>query len=215
MTEYKAEDFKDMAFPLYEVENMLESFPKLKSCKEFNVEIEDLDKIIKYVGFAYDKGSPLQKIENIVHRKVTAAQLAGFNTEDEYIQDIMKCRNFTVNLMIVRYCRMLRSRLYMVIVAGNETLNDTIYQLLNYEKTNNKNVLENSETRLKLLSQAKETAMEMDELSQQLLSDDNPILNDVLYQISDMTEEEYINLTPEDFSKESWLEDHPKITSYE
>lgn len=216
LPDYKPEDFREMLFPFHKTDDPLKDFPKLQSYSEFNLEIEDRDKVIKYVGFAYDKGSPVQKIENIIHRKVTAAMLAGFvDTKNEFVQGMMKCENVIVNLMIVRYCRMMRSRLYILMVAGNETLNDAFEQLLNYEKSNKKNLLENSEARLKLLSQVEDNARKMDELSVELLSgDNNKDLSDVLYTISDMSEEEYINLTPEDFSKTSWLEGHPKITSY-
>ncbi len=217
MSEYKNEDFKGMLFPFHTVtENVLEAFPKLRQQPEFIAEIRDIDKIIKYIGFTYDKKSPLQTIENIIHRKVTAANLAGFeNTDEEFVQDIMKCNNVAVNLMIVRYCRMLRSRVYMGIVAGNETLNDALLQLLNLKlKDTDKDILEKSRTRMQLLAQVNETAAEMDAISAEFLSDDNNELKDILYAISDMSEEEYLNLTPEDFSKTSWEEGHPKITSY-
>lgn len=212
--DYKPEDFAKMLFPLQDSDNVLADFPKLKSYPEFGHDINEVDKVIKYVGLAYDKGSPLQKIDNIVHRKVTAAMIAGFaNTDDPYIQDIMKCRNVIVNLMIIRYCRLMRSRTYMVIVTGNEILNDTMEQLMNFE-IKKKNLLENSETKLALFEKAKKTAKDNDALSFEFLSnDDNKNLHDTLYTIADMDEEEYINLTPEDYSKIFWLDEHLKIAA--
>ena len=203
MNTYKDSDFADLLFPFHKVKkNLTKVFPKLADLYQ-GIEIVS-DDIILYVGFAYDKGSPLQKLESIVDRKVQAALLAGIEANEEgkfrpEIEAVFKCENKDVNDMIIRYCRLLSSRLYSVIVAGNETMHSTIKELMNYVPTGAK-ILEQTELKLKLLAKAKETAVDMDKLSVEFLRDDNKKLNEHLYMVSNNLEK-YINLTPEDYSK--------------
>lgn len=212
MNTYKDSDFEDLLFPFHKVKkNLTRVFPKLADLYE-GIEIVS-DDIILYVGFAYDKGSPLQKLESIVDRKVQAALMAGFEADKDgkfrpEIEAVFKCENTEVNDMIVRYCRLLSSRLYSVLVAGNETLHTTIKQLMDFvPQGDGEDLLKQHEMKLKLLDKAKESANDMDELSQVFLRDDNKNLNDYVYMVSNNLEK-YINLTPEDFSK---LEHHPPV----
>lgn len=216
MNTYKDTDFSEMLFPFHKVKkNLTRVFPKLADLYS-GIEIVS-DDIILYVAFAYDKGSPLQKLESIVDRKVQAALMAGFEADKDgkfrpEIEAVFKCENKEVNDMIVRYCRLLSSRLYSVIVAGNETMHNTIKQLMDFIPSGQgEDILSQTELKLKLLKQAEETAVRMDKLSQDFLRDDNRNLNEHLYMVSNDLEK-HINLTPEDFSK---LEHHPPILKSE
>jgi len=228
--DYKPDDFSQMLFNFYLVgdRDVFECFPVLKKYKEFAaplvtrkkdvvvplVEVP-INKVLKYVAFCYDKGSPLQKIEDIIKKKVTAALLAGFEPTPKgdfhkNLDDIFRGNNTTVNLMIIRYCRLVRSRTYMVLVVGNETLQNTMKELMD---NSGKKDPKSQQLKLKLLDDATKLAENMDKISLELLSNDNNTsLNNLLYAVSDMTEEEYINLTCEDFA-DKWPINHPEITA--
>lgn len=221
ISDYKAEDFSQMMFPFFVMgdKNALECFPVLAKFKEFNAPLEILpfNKVIKYIGFCYDKGSPLQKIDDMVKKKVTATLLAGFEPNDKgrfekQVDEMLQGQNLIVNLMIVRYCRMMHSRSYMLLAVGNETLQNTMKQLLAFVPKG-EDELKQTTQKTKILSEAKTLAADMDSLSLEILSGDNNIvLNKILYAVSDMVEEEYIKLSPEDFA-DQWPITHPIITA--
>ena len=204
MNTYNPSDFKDMMFPFHSVAgDVLEAFPKLKLYPEFCVPIQDRDKIIKYIGFAYDKGSPMMKFDDIVQRKMEAAAQAGFTFNgdrfDEEVEKIFRCKNAAVNLMIIRFCRIMNSRSFSLLVASNETLNETIQNLMTYVPKGD--VLDDSKTKMGLLKQARELVKETDLLQKAILNDDAKLLNEMMYIV---TENDKINLTPEDFSLLKW-----------
>lgn len=219
--DYKSADFDQMLFSFYSIGDrpVFECFPVLKKYKEFSIPLVKLDinKVMKYIGYAYDKGSPLQKIEDIVKKKVTAALLAGFIPEESGVfkkemDAVFKCQNLNVNLMIIRYCRLVRSRAFMVLSVGNETLYNSIKELMSYTPSGDDKLKEH-QLKIKLLTEAKNLADDLDKTSVELLSGDNShSLNNLLYAVSDMKEEEYIELSPEDFA-DKWSLNHPEITS--
>ncbi len=221
--DYKADDFNHMLFSFFAVgdRDVFDCFPILQKYKEFLEPLPGykINKVIKYIGYCYDKGSPLQKIEDIVKKKVTAALLAGFEpkpdgTFETEVDDMFRCKNNAINLMIIRYCRLVRSRTYILLTVGNETYYNTIKQLMTYTpKGKDSDVLKETTLKMKMLAEAEDLAKKMDALSTELLSGDNSnTLNSILYAVADMTEEEYIKLTPEDFA-DQWIVDHPQITA--
>lgn len=214
---YKEEDFDQMLFPVHRLGdgNALTVFPSLRQYKEFSANAKlPFSKVFKYIALCYDKGSPLLKIDSITTRKTTAAHMAGFIVNEEgrfedEVNNMFQGRNIVINLMIIRYCRLMRSRSYMVLMAGNETLAQIIEDLFNYQSSDDK--LKDSGDKIKLLTQAQDYATRMDKLSVEILSgDNNAHLADTLFVIIDIGEEEYIKLTPEDFAN-TWMINHPTL----
>ena len=118
---FKESDFEDMAFRVDLMpsnKNPIRHFPELKLYPEFEkkeeLEDKDFNKIIKYIGFLYQKNTPLRAIDDFLKRKVEAAKLAKFpmKSKTEFVDQFQKIINGEyrdVNLMILRFCRIQRS----------------------------------------------------------------------------------------------------------
>lgn len=210
--EFSKEDFIKLAFPIHlmeEGELVLEKFPRLKNVFKNIIIMDgdkvvdiDINKVIKYIIFVYDKGSPLlTKFESLVTRKVTGAALAGFDHTNEFEKEVelmMKCKLSSINNMIIGYCRLMRSRLFSLIVASNESFHNTLQELMNY-KVSKEDVLGDNKQKMDLVERAKKTFDNIDSWSSELLSKDtNTDLQDTLYTIVDESD---LQLSPEENSR--------------
>lgn len=215
--EFQSEEFAKLTFPIFTLgknDLVLEKFPRLKTVFN-NVVIKseekilsiDINKVIRYIIFVYDKGSPLiKKIDNLVTRKITGAILAGFEYQDSFERDVdlmMKCRISDINTMIVKYCRLMKSRLYSLVVVSNESFNGTLEEIMSY-KTGGKKSLDDQKKKMELIDQAKTTADNIDEWSLQLLSfDTNEQLKEEFYTIVDESD---LKLSPEENAEDGGAE---------
>lgn len=117
MSEFKAQDFDDILFPVHSLKkgmDILEIFPSLKPYREFKLPLPgaiSLVKLFKFIVFAYDSKSPyVTQIDNLKERKIMAAKDAGFSTGHNTgfhssVIDMLNCDNDSANEMIIRYLR--------------------------------------------------------------------------------------------------------------
>lgn len=200
----KESDYKSMRFPFNLIGDAdpLEVFPILSKYEEFNIPIEQKDKIIKYILLVYDPGSPLRVLEPIPVRKANAAMMAGFKYKSEKFEDavlrMMECGVLEINRMIIRFCRLFGERSYTLMVSGNEAFHDAIGQLMLPSKGDD--AIADTEKKQKIFQQAKSTAEALDKMAMNFLMGDNTKpLNKTLYTIIE-SENSRIKLSPEDFA---------------
>lgn len=197
------DEFSEMLFPLHLVtENIRE---KILRVNQLYQGLETPDAMIKYVAFAYDRKSPFLKLDSIIDRKVQSALKAGYeaNSDGSFpdeVNELFKCRNKTCNEMIIRYCKLMKSRTYSMIVVGNQTMDEIIKELLDMKLDSNQ-IIEGSQRKIKLLGEAQSMADELDKMSADFLSDENKNLNEYLYLVTNNLQD---YLTCEDWSKQEW-----------
>ncbi len=184
-------------------EDLLAAFPRLSRYEEFSYPMEHRDKVIRYVVLCYDMGSPLQNVDSLAQKKAMAAHQAGFLYQDESFEApviaMMDGKILPVNKMIIRYCRMQHSRLYSLIVSGNEAFHEASEKLL-VASTDSDDVLKDMKTKMEIFDKAKANAISLDNMSRELLSGDNSaLIQKTLYTIVD-NNDSVIPLTPEDFA---------------
>lgn len=135
--ELKQEDFQYLKydpFPLPKNANILQGFPELSRFAEFSVPIElDINNVLRYIIYSYDKRSPLLLEKNLLRRKMDACKLAGFEFEDgkysAQVEQMIKGNNVIINKMICRFARNQKSAQYALMVAGMESFYDNLIQL--------------------------------------------------------------------------------------
>ncbi len=75
---FSDEDFAGMEFPIHRVVNV-DDISRLDKIFGLEVIIKDRNRIVKYLVYMYDAGSPFQAIRDIPHRKRLCAEQAGFD----------------------------------------------------------------------------------------------------------------------------------------
>jgi hypothetical protein len=183
--DFKVEDFKGMLYDIIRVpvdRKLKTVFKDLGAIPEFNKRLPmssvarplDPDIMLRYVMYAYDRKSPLQRLP-MNRRKIRAAELAAVPTYhgqyDKFMQQIFRCENVIVNAMIIRYCRMQYPRKFAFLVTGNEAFFNTLNELLNY-KPQDEDILKQTELKGKIFNQVKLMVSHLDELASELLSGD-------------------------------------------
>jgi len=185
-------------------QSIKKAFPILDRYEEFSLPVDDFDKVMRYIVYCYDMNSPFLRVESLTNRKAQAAKEAGFDYNhkkgfDENVVRMLDGKNVNVNRMIIRYCRMQQSRLYSLIVSGNEAFYEAISKLQS-KSGNADDVLKDTVTKMQIFEKAKANARELDKMSIELLAgDDNARLNKTLYVIVENNDIP-IPLTPEDFA---------------
>ena len=133
-------DFADMMYNPWKLANnadLKKHFPNLSLYPEFNMDLKPLppNKVIRYVMYMYDKGSPvIQKIDSIYKQKIEAAKLAGFKTKasgtfSNAVDEMMVGYNHKVNHMIVRYLRLMRDEEFMQFRIYKEKLYSSLQKM--------------------------------------------------------------------------------------
>lgn len=152
----------------------------------------DRKKLFRYIPLAYGQKSPLHAaINNIKKVKGVAAELAGFQRQNDgqflsSVNEILTCRNFDVNRMIVRYITLHKSAKYHE------------YCILR-EAHFNLGVKVTADPSPKDLSNFTSVGNRVDELSQDLLNKDSTeSLQENLYEYY---MEDRLRLRPEDIAK--------------
>lgn len=102
-----------MMFNIYELGSgvdIVENYNELKVQPEFQLEIKDKNKIVRYILFFYDKGSPYEtRYKDYNERKAACAEAAGFKYNTKWpksIEDVMNGENKEANLMIAAFLKM-------------------------------------------------------------------------------------------------------------
>lgn len=132
-------DFQDMHYNAWEHQrrDLLDAFPIFSDYVEFSVKIKDLNrnKVIRYICFMYDKGSPLpKKIDNLLQMKLEAATLAGFDMDNlkrfsDEVNEMLAGKNKAVNHMIVRFLSFFHDINFMTYKMYKEKYFDVMVQL--------------------------------------------------------------------------------------
>lgn len=117
MSEFLDTDFDGLMFNIHRADPSVDYrdiFPELRMFPEFSAPIDpklDRQTILRYVIYAYDKNSPFRsKYKDLLARKVNAMLFAGYDMVDgkfpSHIEDVLECRNFKTNEMILGYCKL-------------------------------------------------------------------------------------------------------------
>jgi len=203
----QSDDFKGMVYPIFGLkleDKVLDKFPLLSKYKEFRLP----DKLLRYVIFCYDRGSPLHREDNMLAKKVQAAILAGFKRDgsgkfDQPVVDVFNCKDIEANKAIIRFCRLQHNREYSLFVAGNEAYHNTLIQLLS-QADKGDDVLDQAKTKMELLKRATTTSRELDDLYLKIFAGDTT--SELARTAEDIMDAEEINnalLSPEDLANES------------
>ena len=133
-------DFNDMVYNPWKIPfntHLKKVYPVLGLYPELDPKMKKLavNKVLRYVMYMYDKGSPLiTKIDGIYKQKIEAATLAGFKmrpsgTFDEEVNEMMVGYNHQVNHMIVRYLRLMRDEEFMQFRIYKEKLYTSLQKM--------------------------------------------------------------------------------------
>lgn len=126
MPKYKKEDFRELPFnPLgvkgdFTVKNIFLTYPDLEKLDSWREEFSygtlvHRNKLMAYIMYMYQMGSPLLGLNNIVERKVEAGMLAGFERDVDGIdftegyRRVMACELGIFNRMVIDFCRLQRN----------------------------------------------------------------------------------------------------------
>ena len=118
---YKESDFNLCVFNPLIKGKMVQTYDKLNDIilPEWASE-PDLDKIIRYVSLMYDSSSPLIREErDINYRKSIAANLAGFNLDNEkYMESIYEFTHpYLVDVLLKFLIRFVKSKEFTAIIV--------------------------------------------------------------------------------------------------
>lgn len=117
--EFRSKDFDNILYPVHTLPkkgvDLFKEFPELLDYKEFTLSTPEsvpIDKVFKYIVYAYDSKSPyVTQIDNLQERKIQAAKDAGFSQQhkdgfSQSVIQILNCEHDHVNEMIIRYLRL-------------------------------------------------------------------------------------------------------------
>lgn len=205
---YKVEDFAYMQFNVMLVpkdRNIMDSFPLLKQYDEFNCPAGDVDKnsLLRYICLLYDRKTPLLKNDNLVKRKIEAAEMAGFTWNEEGVlpgpvDRVMKGRSQAANNMIIRIARIQGNTKFAALVTGTEAYYTKLTSILNSSAAENKGEAETEKIKGDLWKQAKEMEKDLSSLAFELLNEDNnPYLKEDLFSKVDSEASQMLMLSPE------------------
>lgn len=205
---YKPEDFEQMLFnvmAIKEGDSILEAFPRLQQYPEFRMEVEGVDKdqLLRYICLLYDRKTPLTKNDNVVSRKMEAAQLAGFKWDEQGqlpfdTSEVMYGKSFEANHMIIRFARLQHNTKFSALITGTEAYYNKLVNILNARAGSSKGSAELEKIKGELWKQSREMEEDLSRLSLELLNEDNsPYLKAHLFSIIDREASQMLMLTPE------------------
>ena len=103
-------------------------FSDLEVCQKF--QSKDKTKILKYIETLYSKSSPLQKVQNLLDRKIAACKEAKLSPTDESVIEIMDLKNKEVNNLIFAFHAVFQDNNKMTNLAADQQLLWNIQQLM-------------------------------------------------------------------------------------
>ena len=214
MMEFVKEDFDNLLcnvsdMPIGEIPTSF--FPRILDYPEFykiNSEVVQLnfEEVFRYIVYMYDMNSPFRNIDDLVKRKITAAKYAGFvpghkggkMVFSDTVKSFLNCENSSFNKMVVRYCRMQRSRKWSLLIAAEVSYHNCLLQLMEMDQDEE---AKDTEKKQKILKEAQQTEMMLEKMEKDMLNgDDNSHLNNCLYDYIEEEADRDIMITPEQYA---------------
>ena len=144
--DFRLTDYKDMVFPLHQFskgDEILSSFPIFSMYRVFFAQLPEgltMEKVLLYISYCFDKGSPfVKKYNDIVERRFWAAVQAGFKLNQRHrsfnqdVENMIRGKVRAVNNMIIQYVLLQGDEDYSIFVAYNEALKQQLTLLLNLD----------------------------------------------------------------------------------
>lgn len=145
---YRPEDFERMVMNVYQLpqnKSVFKAFEVLNKHKIFSSPLPDkmeIEKVIRYIAYAFDPNSPLMANMNIIERRVDAASLAGLsNSSGKFapaVERMLRSEIMTVNMMIIEYCVMTGGQDYLIFRSFEEALRSETAKLFGADSENSK-----------------------------------------------------------------------------
>ncbi len=212
--DFTKDDFNKLNCNVYDMpigENPIEYFPQLKSYKEFSkIESErvqlNLEEVFRYIVYMYDMNSPFRTIDDLVKRKIQAAKYAGFEPKQkngvmvfsDVVKSFLNCEDSSFNKMVIRYCRLQRSRKWSLLIAAEVSYHNCLLQLMEMDSDEE---AKDTEKKQKILKEAEQTEVMLERMEREMLNkDDNHYLNNTLYDYLEEESEREILITPEQYA---------------
>lgn len=213
MADFKSKDFDNILYPVHTLKkgmDLFSQFDELLNYKEFTEKIPQstpIERVFKYIVFAYDSKSPyVTQINDLTERKIEAAKDAGFRTTHEKgfsdtVVKILNCQNDKVNAMIIRYLRMQGKD-----ITGLAVDQEVYYQLNLRVLRGLSGTEDDKDAQAKVkaeLSEKKDKMrLRLEENARNFLEQEKAQgLHEKLWELAE-NEAEHIKLTPEDYATE-------------
>jgi hypothetical protein len=213
-------DFDSLMYSIHEIprhEKILKKFAALSKIDSFSnyhkqellpeTVLLDLDSVIRYIVYAYDRESPIVKrfLNDVEKRKTTACDYAGFSYDEKGrfsldVDNMMKCKNRYINVMIIDYVRQYNDPEFALLISGYDAYWQKLVQATTVEEGEEgakRDAFQIEETKGKIFEQARKMASLLSELSIKILSDENKLLRQDLYSIIDSSVRNRLRITPE------------------
>ena len=201
MEDYSAKDFKALFFNVYDMhvkDKLFEKFPILQSYPAFRAELPNTlsrTKVFRYIGFAFDRNTPLKNLNDVMKIRNYAAQLAGFKVYsngkfDHQVENMLYSKNEKVNAMIIQFCIITEGDDYATLLSFTEALRKENLKLLNSEESSTtSNAIKNINALRKEVNALRKTLIRADK---------DTLLEKSLYNFA---EAEDLGLSPEAYAE--------------
>jgi hypothetical protein len=213
-------DFTSLMYQVQDLkkgESILKKFPallKMPSFENYHKQelgpedvLLDINAVIRYIVYAYDRESPIVKrfMNDVEKRKTTACDYAGFPYDDKGrfsldVDNMMKCKNRYINVMIIDYVRQYNDPEFALLISGYDAYWQKLVQATTVEdggEDNKRDAFQIEESKGKIFEQARKMATMLSELSVKILSDENKLLRQEFYSILDSSVRNRLRITPE------------------
>lgn len=211
MEQLRKKDFENLLLNCYDVsddDDIFKVFPILAKYDVFKkkipyrkgTDVEEIftnkTRLIKYIIFVYDPGSPFQKITDTLERRAEAAQFAGYEVKnkkfDEVTDKMIRCIIPEVNRMIVQFCMLTQEDDYATLIVYRERLRKELESLSDAD-------IESKDVS-KVIANIKAFEKEITLKKESLLANNmDSFINKTLFEYM---ESKRLRLTPEDIAKE-------------
>lgn len=201
MREYSDREFSKLYLPVHKNHkdsDIFRLFPILLHYDVFKgVTGLNVNYVIRYIVFGFDRNSPLNEIDDIVERRMRCIHLAGFATGDKgqyrnEILDMVRGKNQAVNMMIIQYAIMQGNYDYTTLIAFEESFKNQS------EKLMDKSIKDNEKTK-ELIDNVSKLRGNIKEVKDMLLNNNiDSLLEKDLYVFA---ESKKLKITPEDYAK--------------
>tara|TARA_R110000751_G_scaffold79121_1_gene159553 strand:+ start:6340 stop:6999 length:660 start_codon:yes stop_codon:yes gene_type:complete len=166
----------------------------------------NFEEVFRYIVYMYDMNSPFIKIDDLVKRKITAAKYAGFEAKkdglkmlfSETVKCFLNCEDTSFNKMVIRYCRMQRSRKWSLLIAAEVSYHNCLLQLMEMDQDED---ARDTEKKQKILKEAQQTEVMLESMERDMLNgDDNGYLKRDIYDYIEEEADRNLMLTPEQYA---------------
>jgi hypothetical protein len=200
--EYSDREFAKLSLPIHEHHkdaDIFRLFPILTKYEVFRRPLDGLNinHVIRYIVYCFDRYSPLHDIIDIFERRVQAARMAGFNMLeserfDAHVNQMLLSRNSNVNDMIIQYSIAYGGEDWTTYNVYQEALRQSLENLQNKDQDNEGN-------RNKMITNITSLRTEIRSLKETLFRfKDDPWIEDSLYKFMQYSQ---LKLVPEDYAK--------------